>query len=94
VPERPAILALQVLERLKLSPLYQWIYETVGKESFVSIAKAEARLGFAPQYSNREALLRNYQWYLAHTSRFKGTRGVTHRVPWGQGLLRLVKAFF
>ncbi len=35
--ERPAILALQVLERLKLSPLYQWIYETVGKESFMPL---------------------------------------------------------
>ncbi len=63
IPEKPAILVLRVLERLGLSPLYQWIYETVGKESFVSTAKAEERLGFRPRYSNREALLRNYQWY-------------------------------
>jgi nucleoside-diphosphate-sugar epimerase len=60
IPEGPAVLALQALERLGLSPLYQWIYETVGKESFVSIAKAEERLGFKPRYSSREALLRNY----------------------------------
>lgn len=94
LPEKPAILALRVLERLGFSPLYQWIYETVGKESFVSIAKAEERLGFAPRYSNRDALLRNYEWYLNHTDRLNGASGVTHRVPWAQGALRLAKAFF
>jgi nucleoside-diphosphate-sugar epimerase len=94
LPEGPAVLALRVLERLGFSPLYQWIYETVGKESFVSIAKAEERLGFAPKYANRDALLRNYQWYLAHAARLNGASGVTHRVPWAQGALRLAKAFF
>ena len=94
VPERPAILALRVLERLGLSPLYEWIYETAGKESFVSIAKAEERLGFAPAYSNREALLRNYRWYIENDRRAGAADGVTHRSPWAQGLLRLAKAFF
>jgi nucleoside-diphosphate-sugar epimerase len=94
IPEGPTILALRVLERLGLSPLYQWIYETVGKESYVSIAKAEERLGFQPRYSNREALLRNYRWYVEHADRTDGVSGITHRVPWGQGLLRLAKAFF
>jgi nucleoside-diphosphate-sugar epimerase len=93
LPEKPAIVILRILERLGLSPLYPWIYETVGKESFVSIAKAEERLGFRPRYSNREALLRNYRWYLEHASQLKRT-GVTHRVRWREGLLRLAKAFF
>ncbi|MGC8781550.1 MAG: NAD-dependent epimerase/dehydratase family protein [Anaerolineae bacterium] len=94
LPEGPAILALRILERLGFSPLYQWIYETVGKESFVSITKAEERLGFTPRYSNRDALLRNYEWYLANADRLDGASGVTHRVPWAQGALRLAKAFF
>jgi len=94
VPERPAILALRVLERLGLSPLYQWIYETVGKESYVSIAKADDRLGFQPKYSNREALLRNYRWYIEHVTPSDRATGVTHRLPWEQGLLRLAKVFF
>ncbi len=94
IPEKPAIWILQTLERLGMSPLYQWIYETVGKESFVSIAKAEERLGFEPRYSNREALLRNYRWYLEHADELDGADGITHRAPWKQGLLRLVKVFF
>jgi len=94
LPEKPAILMLRLLEALRLSPLYRWIYETVGKESFVSIAKAETKLGFAPKYSNRESLIRNYQWYLENVDRLSGQSGVTHRVPWAQGALRLAKVFF
>lgn len=94
IPEGPAIAALSVLEKLHLSPLYPWIYATVGKESFLSIDKAERVLGFAPKYSNKEALLRNYQWYLEHRSQFQNASGITHRVPWSQGALKLAKAFF
>jgi len=94
LPEKPAILALRVLEKLRLSPLYKWIYETVGKESFVSIEKAQRRLGFAPKYSNKQALIRNYEWYLAHVEDLAKRSGVTHRAPWAQGALKLAKAVF
>ena len=94
LPEAPVIAILRFLERLGISPLYQWIYETVGKESFVSTEKAERVLGFVPKYSNRDALLRNYQWYLDHVVNFQNASGVTHRVPWQQGALKLAKCFF
>lgn len=61
-PARPVVLALKVLEGLKLSPLYPWIYETASKDSFVSIEKAEQILNYHPLYSNQEAMLRNYRW--------------------------------
>jgi nucleoside-diphosphate-sugar epimerase len=94
LPEKPVIFTLRFLERLKLSPLYKWIYETVGKESFVSIEKAERVLGFTPTYSNRDALIRNYQWYLENVAKFGNSSGVTHRTPWQQGVLKLAKLFF
>ena len=94
LPEAPVIFILRFLERLGLSPLYKWIYETVGKESFVSIEKAEQVLEFQPKYSNRDALLRNYQWYLDNVVKFGDFSGVTHRVPWQQGALKLAKFFF
>lgn len=94
LPAWPAIWALRVLEFYHLSPLYKWVYETAAKDSFVSIEKAERILGFRPKYSNKEALIRNYQWYLANLSRFEHTAGVSHRVPWKQGILKLVKLFF
>ena len=94
IPAAPAIFVLRLLERVGLSPLYKWIYETVGKDSFVSIEKAERVLGFAPVYSNREALLRNYRWYLENLDKFAGSSGVTHRAPWSQGALSLAKLLF
>ena len=94
VPATPVILALRVLEMLRLSPLYKWVYETVSKDSYVSIEKAERVLGFAPRYSNKEALLRNYRWYLENRGRIRSGSGVTHRQVWRQGLLGVAKLFF
>jgi len=94
IPEAPAILALKGLSAVGLSPLYPWIYETVGKESFVSIDKATKSIGFSPKYSNKDALIRNYQWYVANMDKFKNASGVSHRVPWKQGALSLAKVFF
>jgi len=94
IPEGPAIVVLRLLERLGLSPLYKWIYEQVGKESFVSIDKAERVLGFAPAYSNRDAFIRNYDWYVANLSRLQKASGITHRVAWAQGALKLAKLVF
>jgi nucleoside-diphosphate-sugar epimerase len=94
IPSGPAIAALRVLEAFGLSPLYKWIYETVDKESFVSIEKAERVLGFQPKYSNVDALIRNYDWYLENLDSFESQSGVSHRVPWSQGVLSLAKLFF
>ena len=94
LPAAPAIWTLRLLEALGVSPLYKWIYETASRDSFVSIEKAERVLGFQPRYSNREALVRNYRWYLANLARFHQTSGISHRAPWRQGALALAKRFF
>ncbi len=94
LPEKPIILTLKILEALHLSPLYKWVYETASKDSFVSIDKAERILGFTPRYSNKDALLRNYQWYLDNLEKFQNASGISHRVPWKQGILKLAKMFF
>ncbi len=94
LPEKPIILTLRFLETLKLSPLYKWVYETASKDSFVSIEKAEIVLGYKPKFSNKDALLRNYKWYVAHRNEFINKDGVSHRVPWKQGILRVAKIFF
>lgn len=94
LPAGPIIFLLKVLERLKLSPLYKWVYETASTDSFVSIEKAERALEFRPKYSNKDALIRNYEWYLANLDTFKEASGVSHRVPWKQGILKLFKRVF
>lgn len=43
--------------------------ESIMKESVIDTAQAVAELGFAPQYSNAQALIRNYEWYAANKHR-------------------------
>jgi nucleoside-diphosphate-sugar epimerase len=93
-PASPVVAILKLLEFFRLSPLYKWIYETASEDSYVSIAKAERVLGFQPRYSNKQALIRNFQWYLDHLEQIEGQSGISHRVPWKQGVLGLAKRFF
>ena len=94
LPARLSIWVLMVLELLHLSPFYKWIYETAARDSFVSIERIETRLGFVPKYSNRDALIRNYEWYVAHRGEIRRTSGASHRVAWKKGALQLAKFLF
>jgi nucleoside-diphosphate-sugar epimerase len=93
-PAGPVVMLLRLLEALKVSPLYPWIYETASKDSFVSIEKAQHILGYRPHYSNRDALLRNFNWYLDNKEQLSRDPGVTHRLPWKQQALKLAKWLF
>jgi nucleoside-diphosphate-sugar epimerase len=95
VPAGAAIWALRILNKLRISPIYPWVYETAAKDSFVSIEKAERVLSWKPKYSNKDALLRNYEWYIANMGHFRHhSPGVSHRVPWKQGALNIIKLFY
>ena len=81
---------LAVFEKLKLSPLYKWVYGTADKNSLVSIEKIENALGWTPKYSNSQTLIRSYQWYLEHCHEIQ-KEGITHKVAWKQGILGVFK---
>jgi nucleoside-diphosphate-sugar epimerase len=90
VPARPAEIGLRALELLRVSPLAEWHYKTAHRDSFVDVSKAERLLGWRPRFSNAEALCRTYDWYLQHRDTLRAA-GVTHRVPWNQQALALLK---
>ena len=90
VPARPAELALRGLELARLSPLAEWHYRTAHRDSFVSIEKTRSLLGWEPRLSNAETLCETYDWYLAHRGTMRAA-GVTHRVPWDQRALALIR---
>jgi nucleoside-diphosphate-sugar epimerase len=94
LPVAPAVATLRALSALRLSPLYPWIYETVSQDSFVSIERIETKLGFSPRYSNRDALIRNYDWYVEHRNDIRPGFGVSHRTRWKRGALALAKVAF
>jgi nucleoside-diphosphate-sugar epimerase len=90
VPAKPAELALRALELARLSPLAEWHYRTAHRDSYVDASKAQRLLGWTPRYSNAAALARTYDWYLANRGRIAAA-GTTHRVPWNQRALALLK---
>src|SRR5436190_797236 len=90
VPAKPAEVALRALELARLSPLAEWHYKTAHRDSFVDVSKAERLLGWRARLSNAEALCETYDWYLAHRDTL-GQAGTTHRVPWNQQALALLK---
>jgi nucleoside-diphosphate-sugar epimerase len=90
IPVKPAELALRALELAHLSPLAEWHYKTAHRDSFVDVSKAERLLGYAPRLSNEQALIETYDWYLANRAKLRAA-GTTHRVPWNQRALGLLK---
>jgi len=93
-PAGPVKGALWFFEKIGLSPLYQWVYDTADKDSFVSIDKLTKDLNWKPKHSNRQALIKAYKWYLSNYDEIKArSTGITHTVGWKQGILGIVKKF-
>ena len=82
---------LALLEWLHLSPLYAWVYATADRDSFVSTEKIERQLGWQAKHSNAETLIRTFRWYRDHWQEYEKATGITHRVAWKQGALRIVR---
>lgn len=87
------IFFLEIFWNLRISPLYKWVYGTAHKDSFVSIEKAEKKLGWSPKYTETDALVHSYEWYIKHKEEIKNASGITHRVAWKQGILGIFKKF-
>ncbi|NBI28190.1 NAD-dependent epimerase/dehydratase family protein [Chengkuizengella marina] len=93
IPVFPMIIILSILEKLKLSPFYKRLYKKLNRNYYVSIEKAEKQLGYNPKYSNKDALIRNYHWYLRNQKKYN-TAGLSNNAVWNQGVLKYAKYFF
>ena len=91
LPAGPTKLVLKLLEKLHLSPLYEWAYGTADKNHYVSIEKIVRTFNWHPRHSNAESLMRTYDWFIEHYDELEGGEGVTHRAVWKQGVLSIVK---
>jgi len=82
LPARPALTALRLLERARLSPVYGRLLHKLMADSYVSTDKARDRLGFTPRYSNRDAILHTYHWWRLQRGRHQTVAG-GHRIDAG-----------
>ncbi len=90
LPAGPARALLRGLHLAGLSPLGEWHYRTADRDCFVDITAAERDLGWSPRFSNREALARAYDSYGAGR-RAELRAGRTHRTPWNEKALALLR---
>ncbi|MBI2121734.1 MAG: NAD(P)-dependent oxidoreductase [Candidatus Sungbacteria bacterium] len=93
LPAFPVKVALRFFDKVGLSPLHHWIYETADIDFFGSIDKIE-KLGWSPQKSNKEILIDAFQWYREHKDTLRMSSGKGNRSLWNQGVLGIVKKFF
>ncbi|MEU4620046.1 NAD-dependent epimerase/dehydratase family protein [Actinoplanes sp. NPDC023801] len=96
LPAKPAIGALRMLEVLGISPVYKRLIYKLSRDAYVSTARAGSVLGFAPKYSNQDAILRTFHWWRQQKSSEQAVvkAGRTSREPWRQGVLGMAKAVF
>lgn len=95
LPQRPALAALRLLERTRLSPVYGRLLRKLLADSYVGIDKAKDQLGFWPSMSNVDAMLRTYAWWReSNVAGAPASSGNTSRDAWRQGALSLAKFLF
>lgn len=92
-PSSIIIPPLKVFDRLGISPLYGWVYETADHDHTVSIDKIVKKTGWKPKYSTAQVWIDTYKWYEKNADNIQAT-GTTHRVKWKQGIVGIAKMFF
>ncbi len=95
LPTTLAIGALQTLDFLKLSPLAPWHYLTYHKPFYFDVSEEKKILTWQPRYSNVEAFISSYQWYMKNRNLLKEETNLTsthHSAP-KQKLLKVLKWF-
>lgn len=94
IPSWMVIPALKVMEFFHISPLYEWVYETAGKDHYVSVDKIMKVFEWKPKKSTAEVWIDTYSSYLEESKKRPIATGISHRVAWKQGALKFAKLFF
>ena len=92
VPAQPTILAMKATSAMGFSPLGVYHALLYGGSMYFDISKSQTELGWQPQYSNSEALIQSYDWYVNNREAVLSSSGGSHhRSAVKQGVLSAVK---
>jgi nucleoside-diphosphate-sugar epimerase len=95
VPDAPVRWIMAGASKLGLSPLGAYHYMAYGKPNYFDISDAVSELGWHPTYSNEEAMIASYDWYLANREEVLSSKWTAspHKSAVKQGILRLAIRF-
>jgi nucleoside-diphosphate-sugar epimerase len=91
LPEAPVQWIMAGASRLGWSPLGAYHYLAYGKNNYFDISDAVGELGWHPVYSNEEAMIATYDWYIAKRDEVLSSKWTAspHKSAVKQGILRL-----
>ena len=91
VPEWPAVLGMQLSTKLGISPLAPYHWVMYGRSLYFDVSKAKSELGWAPAYSNSDAICESYDWYLENRDAVLAQKNASkHRSAVRHGVLDVV----
>ena len=95
VPDVPVRWTMAAASKLGISPLGAYHYMAYGKPNYFDISDAENELGWRPTYSNEEAMIASYDWYLKNREDVLNSKWTAspHKSPVKQGILKLAIRF-
>jgi nucleoside-diphosphate-sugar epimerase len=92
LPMAPMETIMGLTSRIGLSPLGPYHALMYGRELYFGISDAVRELGYAPRYSNEEAICQSYDWYMANRGRIGSGGASAHKSAVRKGVLALAPA--
>lgn len=92
LPKWPALTAMKLAHKLKVSPLGPYHYQMIAEDFLFDTTKAQTQLGWRPTLTNEEMLTRAYQYYAERRDEIHTrTDSSAHSKPTAMGAIRLLK---
>src|SRR5215813_11296469 len=92
LPKWPALTAMKVAHKLKISPLGPYHYQMIAEDFLFDTTKAQTLLKWKPTLTNEEMLTRAYQYYAERKDEIHArTDASAHSKPASMGAIRLLK---
>ena len=92
LPRKPALAAMWLAHRLRLSPLGPYHYRMIAEDFMFDTTKIEQQLGWRPTLTNEEMLVQAYRYYEARREEIHRRTDVSvHSKAAPMGVIRLLK---
>jgi len=92
LPKWPAIFAMKLAHRLRISPLGTYHYKMIAEDFLFDTTKIKQALNWRPTLNNSEMLVRAYQYYADNRTEIETRSNVSaHSKPASMGVIRLLK---
>ncbi|MGA8111208.1 MAG: NAD(P)-dependent oxidoreductase [Acidobacteriaceae bacterium] len=92
LPLKPALAAMRLAHRLRLSPLGPYHYRMIAEDFLFDTTKIRERMGWQPTLSNAEMLVQAYRYYATRREEIdRRTEVSAHSKAAPMGVIRLLK---